>query len=301
MQQREEIVRMLASLDRADLAMFGPKSEEVIYKETIADITREECIKKIKEEMRVSKDELSNLSNIHPAWIAKALENETPKVIGIILRWLPSQHVRYILENIPKRLKMALPKMVESFSVPTEIVALIKSGFERKFKLPTFDIKKDFGGFNEVINLSTDQIYKLLRDLGVHELAMAFHNVEADGISVLFNRMDFNTARSLGQRIKDVSESADVLKDAKYTILETAMDQEDIEKLLIEVGLAAFAKSITDISMFEPLKLKLDPALSYLFKRYLDQYGGNARTAEKRQAIVLSRISLLSKAGSFTI
>lgn len=297
---RTEVVKMLiASFNAAGVAKFGPKAEEKVYLENgdgAASIAA--CKNQIKEELSLAGEELSVLSDIHPAWIVKALEAETPKIIGIILRWLPSRHVRYILENLPKRIKICLPRLVESFAVPTDILRLIKRGFESKFMIPVRPTEIDPSVFENVVYLGPDGLERLFRDLGVHELAMAFQPVDPDGLKILLNRMAIETARALQQRIKDIAEiGAGLQRDAGYTILEVAMDQEDIDKLLLEIGLAAFSKAMRNQEMFPLLQQKMEPQASYLFKRYIDQYAGVGKLASERQKIIVERLATLMKAG----
>ncbi|MBI2974797.1 MAG: hypothetical protein HYY43_04335 [Deltaproteobacteria bacterium] len=296
---RTEIVKMLIqSFQCADISIFGPKNEEEACKSASGNgLTKEECLSTIKEELLFQKEELSNLSEIHPAWIVKALENESPKIIGIILRWLPSKHVRYILENIPKRVKMSLPKLIESFAVPAPILNLIKSGFERKFKLPASKKGSEIKTFDDSAYLSSEALPMLFCDLGLHELAFAFQNVDESGIRVLLNRMAVSSARALQQRMKDVKGiNQALLKDARYSILEVALDQEDIDKLLVEIGLIAFAKAVKDTGIFSAIQMKLDPIVSYKLKRYIDQQAGAGKLAAERQKIIMERIALLARA-----
>ncbi len=295
-----DVVKMLIlAFGAEEIAKFGPKSEEKEYlKKAEGAVSKDESLSSIKADIHAESDELSDLSDIHPAWIVKALENETPKIIGIILRWLPSGHVRYILEHLPKRVKMSLPKLVESFAVPTEILRLIKNGFERKFQIPKRNGAGGIKSFQDIGFLKPESIATLFCDLGVHELAMAFQNVEMSGVRVLLNRMNVTSARLLQQRMKSVVDaSASLLKDARYTILEVPLDQEDMDKLLVEVGIAAFSKAMKNSELYNQVQLKLDPIMSYVLKRYVDQHVGVNKLAEQRQALILERVSLLLRAG----
>lgn len=295
--RQETVAKLVAIFGAANIAKFAQKSEEKLYSNgSFKGISKEEGLSSIKEDRMVVGDSLSNAAQIHPAWIVKELENESPKVIGIVLRWLPSSHVRFILDNLPKRVKMALPKLVESFSVPAPILRMIRSSFEKKFGAIS-NGTSEVNSFGDVVNLKLGDLEMLFKDLGIHELALAFNNVEFSAMKVLLNRMSITTARALQQRIKDVAEADEsILKDARYTILEVALDQEDIDKLLIDVGLAAFSKAIDDPEMYSALKLKLDPVASYVLKRYVDQYAGLGKLTKERQAIVMDRIRLLFKA-----
>lgn len=297
---RQDVVKLLiTSFEGFDIGRFGPKSEEKEYLEgTQVRISKDDQLRSIREDMQLEGDGLSDLADVHPAWISKALENESPKIIGIILRWLPSRHVRYILEHLPKRTKMALPKLVESFAVPTEVLRLIRQGFERKFSLLPKSSNGGIKSFEDICLLKPEELTVLLRDIGLQELAMAFQNVEALGIKVLLNRMSVSSARALQQRMKDTAGiKAPLLKDARYTILEVALDQEDIEKLLIEIGLAALSKGMKDQELFNKIQLKLDPELTFLAKRFVDQHVGVNKLALERQEVIMERLELLSKAG----
>ncbi len=294
----ETVKKLIAAFGSAEVAMFGPKAEEKIYDVTGSGISKEDCLKAIKDELDLSFDELSHLAEMHPAWIVKALEGESPKVVGIILRWLPSRHVNYILEHIPKKMKLSLPKLVESFAVPGPILKLIKQRFEKKFAdLPVrngTEVKR----FEDLACLRSDELERLFKDLGVHELAMAFHDVDETSLRVLLNRMNITAARGLQQRIKDVSSGGSPLfKDARYTILEVALDQEDIERLLLELGLASFSKAMKSPDLFGRVQMKLEPSVAHIFKRYVEQNTGVGREWQARQRLVMERFSLLSRAG----
>ncbi len=297
----ETVKKLIAAFGSAEVAAFGPKGEEKIYDVTGSGISKEDALKSIKEELELSFDEISHLAEMHPAWIVKALEGESPKVVGIILRWLPSRHVNYILEHIPKKMKLSLPKLVESFAVPGPILKLIKQRFEKKFSdLPLkngAEIKK----FEDLALLSSNELEKLFKDLGTHELAMAFHNVDEISMRVLLNRMNITAARGLQQRIRDVSESeSPIFKDARYTILEVALDQEDIERLLLELGLASFSKAMKGPDLFSSIQMKLEPSVAHIFKRYVEQNTGVGKLWQVRQRLVMERFSLLERAGEIS-
>jgi flagellar motor switch protein FliG len=299
-EKRLNIVKNLAFVFGAeDLSRFASKDEEEIIRNNgHLNISKEECIKLIKEDIALATEELSNLAEIHPAWIVKAIENESPKIIGIILRWLPSRHVRYILDKLPKKVKLSLPKLVESFAVPTQVLNLIKAGFERKFNIPQATTKDSIKTFDDCVYLKTKDLEVVFKDLGMHELAMAFQNVDQTGVKVLLNRMSVSSARALQHRIKDVAdENVALLRDARYSLLEVAMDQEDIDKLLIEIGIASFSKALKNDDVFSGLQLKLDPEVSYLFKRYIDQHINANKLADIRQGLIMERLSILSRAG----
>src|SRR3989344_5710237 len=93
-----------------------------------------------------AQESFSGIAEVHPAWLVEALKRESPRVIGVILRHMPSKHVRYILERLPRRTVEKMPQLVEAFCVPKEILSVVRHRFEKNFlpfhssrSLKTFD------------------------------------------------------------------------------------------------------------------------------------------------------------------
>lgn len=92
---------------------------------------------------------------------------------------------------------------------------------------------------------------------------------------------------------------SDVLKrQARYTVLEVEGERLGSEHLLMEIGLAAFARAVAPVhqELFRMLEVKLDPRISYVLKRYIDERleKNTHAVAEERQNIILSRIAALA-------
>lgn len=311
-QTRIEVAGCLAASDKggevASLAMFGPLAEEKLFASTVEEICKvpeEEREGYIVERLKslVAREEFIGLSEIHPAWLVEVLSKESPRIVGIILRYLPSKQVRYIIEHLPKRIKHKLPQLIDSFAVPSPVLEIIKERFERQFI--TSESVKDFDEFEfkNIPCLKTKELEVLFRDLGTHELAMALKGVERSSLNILFNRLSVEDARALQQRIRSlVDVSPSLLRDAKYTVLEMSLMETNSDDLLMDIGLNAFARAIQskDISIFPILKQKLEPRLGYTLKRYIDEHvdANFAEVSRKRKELILGRIKILSQAGS---
>jgi len=208
--------------------------------------------------------------------------------------------VRYIIENLPKRIKHKLPQLIDAFAVPAPILKIIKNRFERQFI--SLSSKTDFNEFQSSSFLKNIDLEILFKDLGMHELAMALKGVDRRSLNILFNRLSIDEARGLQQRIRSlVDVPASLLREAKYTVLEMSLVETNSDHLLIDIGLNAFSRAFAkeDLAIFPVMKQKLEPRLGYILKRYIDQHIG-ANTPEVctlRKELILKRIKVLMKAG----
>lgn len=287
------------------LVNYGPAEEAVSMQrrlEKLAALTGDERAAAVAEQLaglRAAED-VVRLSEIHPSWLVDILVHETPRVIGLLLRFLPSRHARFILDHLPRALKEHLPHVVDAFAVPEQILRIVRRRFERHF-LPMHGLE-DIDQFDShtIHALSMDDLVTLFHDLGIQELAMAFCRVSRTALRVLFNRLKFDEAKALLTQIESLrSLDPYVEQDAKYSILEMSLEGRDPETMIREIGIQAFAKSLlpTQLPMVALLKQKLPPALAYLLQRDADIHvPTNDRTlATARQRLALIRVGTLAR------
>lgn len=308
---RREVIACLAAANEGGeafrLSMFGPPEEEELLNDTIDDFSLlpdkerlEQIVSRLK--FLVAQEDFVGLGEIHPAWLVEALSKESPRIIGIILRYLPSKQVRYIIEHLPKRIKSKLPQLIDSFAVSAPILKIIRERFERQFISAQAPRDIDEFKFEHVAFLKNSELEILFKDLGIQEMAMALKGVDRRSLNILFNRMSIDEARSLQQRIRSLIDvSPSILKEAKYTVLEMSLSETNPSELLMDIGLNAFARSLVreNLHIFPVIKQKLEPRLGYMLKRYIDQHiSSNLKEAsENRKKMILSRIEALVKAG----
>jgi len=309
---RKEVIACLTAINDSEdaraLSKFGPADEEegiIEAAQEMLDMPEDEREEYIIHKLQslVAREEFSGLAEIHPAWLIDALSKESPRIIGIILRYLPSKQARHIIENLPKRIKTKLPQLIDSFAVPAPILKIIKTRFEKQFI--SYKLVKNYVefGFKEISSLKSEEILVLFRDLGIHELAMSFKGVNRTSLNILFNRLSVFEARGLQQRIRSLTDvSPLLLRDARYTVLEMSLSEMNADDLLMDVGLNSFAKAISfeDSEMFALIKQKIEPRLAYTLRRYIDQHVDSnvGELADERKSLVLSRVQSLSRAGS---
>jgi len=249
-----------------------------------------------------AQESFSGIAEIHPAWLVEALKKESPRVIGVILRHLPSKHVRYLLEHLPRRIVMRLPKLVEAFYVPTEILNLIRRRFERHFVPMRISHQVETFEFQHLYYLKMEELESLFRELGLSEFALSLEGSSRKILKVLLNRFGIRDAKDVLNKIKRFSgQEKWLFRDAKYSILELGSGERGAEPFLKELGLQVLAKAISpsDSFFFEALKQKLSPDSAYLFKRYMDEQllSFDPVKAAKRKAWVLEHLLGLSEQG----
>lgn len=305
---RQRMVATLAVIESgekaADLAAFVCDDEKGSLKSAI-----ESCLKidpterefKLRQQARsqLSSEQWSGLAEVHPAWILEELKNESPRIIGIILRYLPSRHVRYLLEHLPPTIRFAIPNVVEAFSVPGPVLDVIRRRFESRFQPLHLSRSIENFGFDQLYYLRGDELEVFFKDLGLQELAMALHGISGKSLGVLLNRLSLKDAKRLQRRMRSLGTVSNVLKrQARYTVLEVEGEHLGPEHLLMEIGLAAFARAIspTHHDLFRMLEIKLDPRISYVLKRYIDERleKNTKDVAEERQNLILSRVAALA-------
>jgi hypothetical protein len=306
---RQRVVATLAvihnGLQAIDLTAFVTEQEKKALQAVmeahlrLEPSEREFKLRQLIQSQMVS-EQWSGLAEVHPAWILEELKNESPRIIGIILRYLPSRHVRYLLEHLPPTIRFAIPNVVEAFSVPQPILDVIRRCFESRFAPLHLSRSADSFGFDQLYYLRGSELEIFFRDLGLQELAMALHGLSGKSLTILLNRLSLRDAKRLQQRMRSLENISDALtRQARYTVLDVEGEHLGPEHLLLEIGLAAFARSVAPEhgDLFRMLEIKLDPLISYVLKRHINErLEKNTRVvAEERQAIVLSRVADLAR------
>lgn len=250
----------------------------------------------------VSQESFSGLDQIHPAWLLETLKKESPRVIGVILRHLPSKHVRYLLEHLPRHLTARLPKLVEAFYVPSEILNEVRRRFESHFVPMPVSHQIESFSFEHLYYLKAEELEILFHELGLSELSLSFVGSPRRVLNVMLNRFNIREAKEILSRLKQFqTEPGWFFQDARYSVLELVGVGLGAQAFLAELGILSMAKAFdrSQIALFETLKQKLAPERAYLLKRYLEEQWGaaNSQTTGKRQEWVLEHLRQMSNKG----
>lgn len=251
----------------------------------------------------VSSDKFSSLFEVHPAWILEHLRYEQPRIIGIILRFLPSQHVRYILKNLPPMLCEQVPNMVESFSVSPDVLKVIQRKFEGHFLPMRISRSIDRPGFENLYYLKEQELEALFIELGLMELAIALSTMSSKVLRVIYNRLDIKDAKRLQAKINALPSDLSLLllRHARSSLLHIELERVGPKQLLKIIGLGAFADAMgkDHDDLVRMIQQRLDPRDGYLLKRYVDErrVRPSAVSQEERQGMILDVVALLAREG----
>lgn len=250
----------------------------------------------------ISSEQFSSLAEVHPAWILERLRDEPPRVVGIILRFLPSKHVRYLLKNLPPMLCEQIPNMVESFSVPPEILGVIRKRFEKHFMAMRISRSVEKLGFENLYYLKEAELDEMFRDIGLTEMAIALCAMPSKVLHIVYNRLDVKDAKRLQARIRELGGvSPELFGQARSTLLQIEGEGAGPKRMLRMIGLSVFAEAVDARhgDLVRMVQQKMDPRDGYLLKRLVDERRVRKSPVpmEDRQFMILNSVSLLAREG----
>lgn len=280
-------------MSSVDGEMFGAIAENYLG-ENDREFAMEQKIRQM-----VASEKFSSLAEVHPAWILEKLKEEPPKVIGIVLRSLPSKHVKYIIKNLPPILRVQIPNMIESFAVAAPVLSVIRRRFERHFESMPVSRASDKLGFSNLYYLKGEELLEVIRELGLYELAIAFAGMGSKALHAIYNRLDLKDAKRLQRRIRELKNvSPDLHRQARYTVLEAPGKHLGPDKMLSRIGLAALANAMEDDAGLKILLTqKLSPEEGYMLKRLIDERRMRKvkNVASERKNLILEVVAALAR------
>jgi len=275
-----------------------PQFEKSLVESTqaILSLPKEERKKKIFKELRqlMHAQKVHPLGEIHPGWFLEVIKDESPKTIGLILRYLPGDKVTYILENLPSELKAKLPKLNESMKISDDLLEMIRERFESQFLTYSLPKKGAEITVQDLYFIKTDSLLAFFRDLGIEQLARAFQGLNKAALKAMLNRLVIKDAKELQGRMKNLEKvSKRELSEAQILIIDLPIDRIDPQALFLEVGMAFFARAISkdQLDFAKSLQFKIPPRYGYLLKRYVEESLSSykPRLVESAQKQILAR------------
>jgi hypothetical protein len=261
-----------------ELFRFVPQVHEktlVEANQELLSIPKKERNRFIAKELRqlIETQKVHPLGEIHPGWFLEVLKGESPRTVGFIMRYLPGDKVKYILDHLSPEVSARLPKMNESFKIPEELIEVIRTRFESQFSTLISPKKTEEITLDHLYFIKTDPLLLFFRDLGLEQLARAFKGIHKTALKALLTRLSIKDAKELQIKVKAIDRlSVRALQEAQMLLLNLPIETIDPENLFLEVGIAFFAKAITkeESEFVRALQFKLPPRFGYLLKRYVD-------------------------------
>lgn len=223
---------------------------------------------------------------IHPGWILDAVRQESPRVIGLVCRYLPGSHVRYLLRHLPKELREKLPTLSESFGIPKELIEPVKEFLSKKFFRGMRPSSDQSFSCQHIPWLNSKDLRRVIRELGYAEIRKAFSQVDPKVVRTFLTRFPLEEAKQVRRRIEQgppVLESD--RKRAQKHIVGIDLDVGRPEDLPFEIGLSVLAESVMaeEPLWIEGVIVRLEPAEGYILRRYVSEAGASHRVEESRQ------------------
>ena len=294
----------------AKLLAFGPPDEEADttgYAEQLARRLKRGGGKEIMARFHSWAERSPSLpiKDIHPSWILESIHDESPRVIGLICRYLPGSHVRYLLENMPVALKDRLPALSESFAIPEALVGQVHDLFERRFFSLERPGPEETFSVRHVPWMNSRDIMLLVHELGYEEIRQAFANVVGKALQVFLTRFPIHEANEVRLRMaRGRPVIAAERKHAQEHLVRIDLNVERAIDLPFEIGMSVIAQAVDpeQADWIEAVILRLNQRDGYRLKRYARDacQSHSDERLKRRQAGLLTQISVLAEQGKIT-
>jgi len=289
--------RLLEFLGDPGVEKFKAPLEELqqIPKDKIEEQVHQE-LKRLGSEGRESL-----FSHAEGGWFLEYFKGESPLVFYVLIKDLPKAKAGRVLKDLSKETRRAL-KNLKQVKIPDPVLSWIRRDCEQRFPSVSFEQIQNQGAFGKLGTLSSEQMLRLMREVGIHEMAIAFSKVNRSATRAILHRLSMEDAKELRNRIKQGGDfSIDLQRAAQLNILDLDIETMSAEDLVVEIGFSVFSKAFSrENQNLAPLFIyKLAPRQGYILKRYIDQNlaTSSADKAQKVQERILDALlRLQSKA-----
>lgn len=215
----------------------------------------------------------SYLPQVHNDWIVEKLQKESPHMVSAILRNLPADRVRQILNRLPSELLTKLPKLSESYAMSSGLSEALKRRFEGYFEMTkVYDSSRPFE-FQSLCYLKPILLKKVFQELGYREIALGLKLLPEKTKTLVLGRLlpkDRVEVEKYLKQNKSMSEARH--KRAQVHII--SQEIEDVTTFILEIGFLVFAKAVLqqDQADIDVIFHKFSRKEARLLKKHLDLY-----------------------------
>lgn len=267
------------------------------------EIHRKEILGRIQRTRRLSG--FSALQEIHPGWIAEKLGGESPRLFGLLCRFLPGDKVRYLIHQLSGgRSLTQWPKMNESYRVAPEIVEIVRRLIEVQLTPPVSLPEGDSFSFFHIARMKGDDVRVLFWDLGLEEIRRAFQGVEPRVLRAFLSRFSPKEAGEISGRIRHgANVPGDRRRSAQRHLVSLPLGPVSAGDLLREIGYSVFAQALSpeEGAFGELVCEKLSPEEGYRLKRVIQESvasrGIPSQGVPENKEEILGRLSWLAEKG----
>lgn len=212
LQQNDKMLILLiltfeGSKNSYELLKYLPKNKEQIFKEEIDKLLNIQQPKRysflLKEIKSLQSNiQFSKIEYIHFSWLSDELQKEQPQIIAVILNSLPKDKTKQILSTFDVNLREKVTYPLQP--ILPGINEVIMERFEAKF-LPMRAVK-DTRYYKILISLKENDFFKLIRKMGLQELAIAFRGIDKLTLSKFTKSISPSDEKELLQMMKELKE-----------------------------------------------------------------------------------------------
>jgi hypothetical protein len=218
------------------------------------------------------KNRESLINHADPAWVIESFRGESARILFLLLKELPKATVGRFLSELPKEMRKAL-KALQPSEVSKEIRQLIYRKFQERFPAMPLRSTSTEDPFEKLCDLNAKQLQQLLREMGLHEMSIAFSKVNRSATRAILHRLNVEDAKEVRKRIKkEMSYGLELQREAQLHILSLDFEKSKSDELALEIGFSLLGKAFSkeDHSLISLFIYKLPPRQGYILKRYID-------------------------------
>lgn len=241
----------------------------------------------------------SVLDELHPGWILEKLGDESPRIFGLLCRYLPGDKVRSLLGHLSEEERKRLPKVSESYRIDPELAEIVRNLIEKKWSFSReFHSRKSFS-FSDIIRMKMEDLRVLFWDLGLEEIRKAFFDVDSKILRAFLVRFTPREAAEIRGRIEGEGSVSDgEKKEAQKNLVALPLEPLSSGSVLREIGYAVFARSLgqEEMECGELVCQKLSLEEGHRLKRLIHEFQGK-RPRHADQEEILRRVEALAEKG----
>lgn len=215
------------------------------------------------------------LKDLHNEWLVETLKWESPSVISLILRYLPADRVRAVLELLPHKDVEKLPALSRSFKVPALLVEAIRERFEAYFRYPRVPDPKNPFAFESLCFLSAANLARLFFELGYQEIALGLVTLPAKTQAMILGRLlPEDRLRVEYYLEKGASQAGSQrVRRAQVHVISKEVDPRRPKFFVKELGFLIFAKAMLpkDLADLEIIKKKFSLHEAMVLQRLVEK------------------------------
>jgi len=266
----------------SELFPYIPEAQKE-YMQKLYDQLKDSDVKSIKavatsELRKFSKPSTrSFLGDVHNDWLLEILLNESPEIIALVLRHLPAERVKAILDALPPEILSEMPKLSDTYAVPSALVDHLKQQFENFFTIDEILEPGEEVRFEHFSLLSTTQLDTVFLDIGYREIALGLVSLPEDTRHIVIDRLSVSDRKNV-QKYLDLNEKDKVsnqrIKRAQVHLVSKEIDAYHSSLFIKELGFLFYAKSVlkNDLPGFEIIKKKMSKKEANVLKQLIDNH-----------------------------